>query len=76
MALLFGLAPPITGRIREATGSYDVVIWATVTGLAISALLYLMLGPYHFAKQVGAAPRPVARLEAAKPIDFAQRSAT
>ena len=41
MALLFGIAAPVTGRIREATGSYDVVIWATVVGLAISALLYL-----------------------------------
>jgi sugar phosphate permease len=76
MALLFGLAAPVTGRIREATGSYDVIIWATVVGLCVSALIYLvLLGPYRYAKQIGAVAQQ-ARAEQAKPIEFAQRSAT
>ena len=76
MALLFGIAPPVTGRIREATGSYDVVIWASVVGLIISALLYLVLGPYRFAKHIGAVPPAERRPESAKPIDLAQGSVT
>ena len=73
MALLLGFAAPVTGRIREATGSYDVVIWASAVGLVIAALIYLVLGPYRFAKHIGAVPQPQAP---AKPIDFAQRSVT
>ena len=76
MALLFGIAAPVTGRIREATGSYDVVIWASVAGLTISALLYLVLGPYRFAKHIGAVPQPATRPELGKPVDLAaERSA-
>ncbi|HZF26253.1 MAG TPA: MFS transporter [Steroidobacteraceae bacterium] len=75
MALLFGIAPPLTGHIREATGSYDVVIWASVAGLAVAALLYLVLPPYRFAKHIGVITQPQAGPEPAKPIDFAQRSA-
>ena len=73
MALLFGFAAPVTGRIREATGSYDVVIWATVAGLCISALIYLMLGPYRFAKHIGAVPAQVQYREPAElaPTDLA-----
>jgi hypothetical protein len=76
LALLFGVAAPVTGRIREATGSYDVVIWAAVNGMALSALLYLLLGPYRFAKHIGAVQGPShrAELEPAKSSDFAQRS--
>jgi hypothetical protein len=76
MALLFGLAPPVTGHIREVTGSYDVVIWATVVGLVIAALLYLVMGPYRFAKHIGAVPQSEARPAPAKPIDFPERIAT
>ena len=76
MALLFGVAAPVTGRIREATGSYDIVIWATVVGLAISALIYLVLGPYRFAKHLGVVSQPQARPEPVKPIEFAERNAT
>ncbi len=72
MALLFGLAAPVTGRIREATGSYDVVIWATVVGLTIAALIYLVLGPYRFAKHIGAVPQPETRPEHGKAIDLAR----
>jgi sugar phosphate permease len=75
MALLFGFAAPVTGRIREATGSYDVVIWATVIGLGISALIYLVLGPYRFARHIGAVPPAQAQAEPAGPI-VARRSAT
>lgn len=76
LALLFGIAAPVTGRIREATGSYDVMIWATVIGLAVSALLYLVLGPYRYARHIGAVahPAPRAETETAKSIDFAQRT--
>ncbi|HKE44770.1 MAG TPA: MFS transporter [Steroidobacteraceae bacterium] len=76
MALLFGIAPPLTGHIREVTGSYDVVIWATVVGLIISALLYLVLGPYRYAKHIGALAQPQAAPEAVERIDFAQRNPT
>lgn len=76
MALLFGFAAPVTGRIREATGSYDVVIWATVAGLVAAALIYLMLGPYRFAKHIGAIPQPEARPEPAESLGLAERSAT
>jgi MFS family permease len=78
LALLFGVAAPVTGRIREVTGSYDVVMWATVIGLAISALLYLMLGPYRFAKHIGAVAQSARRAEPepAESIDFARRTTT
>jgi MFS family permease len=76
MALLFGFAAPVTGRIREATGSYDVVIWATVAGLAAAALIYLVLGPYRFAKHIGAVPRPVGGPAPAKSLGLAERSTT
>ncbi|HEY7379033.1 MAG TPA: hypothetical protein VH542_10150, partial [Steroidobacteraceae bacterium] len=72
MALLFGLAAPVTGRIREATGSYDVLIWATVIGLVIAALIYLCLGPYRYAKHIGAVPPLQARDQAGKPIEAAE----
>ena len=62
-------------RIREATGSYDIVIWATVIGLAISALIYFALGPYRFARHIGAVPPAQAQAEPAGPI-VARRSAT
>ena len=74
LALLFGIAAPLTGGIREATGSYDVMIWATVIGLSLSALLYLVLGPYRFAKHIGAVAAPSAASEPANSIDFAQRT--
>jgi MFS family permease len=77
MALLFGIAAPVTGRIREATGSYDILIWATVVGLTVAALIYLLLGPYRFAKHIGAVPQPQTRTEHRKPVDLAAgRSAT
>jgi cyanate permease len=76
MALLFGFAAPVTGRIREATGSYDIVIWATVIGLGISALIYLVLGPYRFAKHIGAVPPAQPQSEADRPNEFARRNAT
>jgi hypothetical protein len=73
LALLLGLTAPITGRIRESTGSYDVMIWATVAGLVLAALIYLALGPYRFAKHIGAVPQPESRPATAGPIDFAER---
>jgi sugar phosphate permease len=75
MAFLFGIAPPFTGWVRETTGSYDVMIWATVTGLVVSALIYLILGPYRYAKEIGAVPQ-AASPPPERPIEFATRSET
>jgi sugar phosphate permease len=76
LALLLGLTAPITGRIRESTGSYDVMIWATVAGLVLAALIYLALGPYRFAKHIGAVPQPESRPATAGAVDFAERRPT
>jgi sugar phosphate permease len=76
LALFLGIASPLSGWVREATGSYDAVIWATVVGLAISALLYLVLGPYRYAKEIGAVPQPTPSAGRAESIDFAQRGET
>ena len=70
MALFFGIAAPFTGWVREVTGSYDVMIWATVAGLVISALIYLVLGPYRYGKDIGAVPLAAPE----RPIEFATRS--
>jgi hypothetical protein len=76
LALMLGFTAPVTGRIRETTGSYDVVIWATVAGLTLAALIYVVLGPYRFAKHIGAVPQPETRPDPAQSIDFAERNAT
>jgi hypothetical protein len=75
LALFFGIAAPFTGWVRETTGSYDAMIWATVVGLAISASIYLILGPYRYAKEIGAVPR-AASPPPERPIEFATRSET
>lgn len=75
MALFFGLAAPFTGWVRETTGSYDVMIWATVVGLVLSASIYLILGPYRYSKEIGAVPQ-AASPPAERPIEFATRSET
>jgi hypothetical protein len=51
------------------------MIWATVVGLAISASIYLILGPYRYAKEIGAVPR-AASPPPERPIEFATRSET
>jgi sugar phosphate permease len=76
MALLFGIAAPFTGWVRETTGSYDVMIWATVVGLAISASIYLILGPYRYAKEIGAVSQPASAPAPQRPVEFATRSET
>ena len=75
MALFFGIASPFTGWVREVTGSYDAMIWATVVGLVVSALIYLVLGPYRYAKDIGAM-RQAATSPPQRPIEFATRSET
>ena len=74
MALFFGIAAPFTGWVRETTGSYDVMIWATVAGLVLSALIYLILGPYRYAKEIGAVAQAPSATQ--RPIEFATRSET
>jgi cyanate permease len=76
MALFFGIAPPFTGWVRETTGSYDLMIWATVVGLVISSLIYLVLGPYRYAKEIGAVPQAAPEPPRERPIAFATRSET
>ena len=75
MALLFGIAAPFTGWVRETTGSYDVMIWATVAGLVVSAGIYLILGPYRYAKEIGAVAQ-ASSPPPERPIEFATRSET
>ena len=75
-ALFLGIASPLAGWVREVTGSYDAVIWATAVGLAISALLYLVLGPYKYAKEIGAVPQKASPAGHREAIDFAQRGET
>jgi MFS family permease len=75
MALFFGIAAPFTGWLRETTGSYDVMIWATVAGLVISALIYLILEPYRYAREIGAVPQ-AASPPPERPIEFATRGET
>jgi MFS family permease len=75
MALFFGIAAPFTGWLRETTGSYDVMIWATVAGLVISALIYLILEPYRYAREIGAMPQ-AASPPPERPIEFASRGET
>jgi sugar phosphate permease len=72
-ALFLGIASPLSGWVREVTGSYDAVIWATVVGLAVSALIYLVLGPYRFAKDIGAVPQAAGQSPEVERIEFARR---
>lgn len=74
MALLFGIASPLTGWVREVSGSYDAVIWAAVVGLAISTLFYLILGPYRYAKDIGVVPQAAGKSPDGESIEFARRS--
>lgn len=46
IALSVAIGPLTANIIYDATQSYELVMWAVVPALAVSALLYLMLGPY------------------------------
>jgi len=66
MAVVFGFATPIVGKMREFTGSYDAALIALAIASTIAGVIYLFLGPYKYATHaVVAAPSPQpARLEA------------
>lgn len=52
--------PPLFGLIYDRQGSYAVVYWIMVAGAVLGGLIYLTLGPYRFAADIGVhqAPSP------------------
>lgn len=64
---------PLTLVYMPITGEFG---WATVAGLALPAMIYLVLGPYRYAKEIGAMPQTTADDRPERPIGFARRSET
>lgn len=48
-------APPLFGIIYDTVGSYAPVYWIMVAGAIAAGAIYLMLGPYRYGADIGAA---------------------
>jgi MFS family permease len=53
--IAMGITPPLFGMIYERAGSYAPVYWMVVGGAVAGALLYLVMGPYRYRADIGAA---------------------
>ncbi|HTY93583.1 MAG TPA: MFS transporter [Steroidobacteraceae bacterium] len=47
------ITPPLFGMIYDRQGSYALVYWILVGGGILGALIYLALGPYRYAADIG-----------------------
>jgi cyanate permease len=54
-SLVLAPAPFVFGLIYDRTHSYNGALWILGGGLVIANLLYLFVGPYRFAANIGAA---------------------
>ena len=54
-----GIAPPIYGAAAQALGGYSVVLVASAAALAVSIVLFLMLGSYPDEEKTGGQPSVV-----------------
>lgn len=63
MAAGMGLAPIAVGYSYDRLGTYQPAFIAMVAGLAITVVLYLLLGPYRYSKDFADAPFEPEELE-------------
>lgn len=56
--LVGGFSAPLVGLLYERGGSYDLAMTGMIAGFVLSALLYLMLGPYRYTTDFKLMPRP------------------
>lgn len=56
LAAGMGLFPPLIGRCYDVYGTYQPVFWGMVVAMGVTVLLYLVLGPYRFEKNLMDAP--------------------
>lgn len=52
------ISPVIYGRVRDATGNYDIALYIAMGGFTIGALLLLTLGRYPELRRAARAPEP------------------
>jgi MFS family permease len=65
IAMVVAISPLVANYVYDLTESYELVMWAAVPILALSALLYLLLGPYpDFAQETGASDKAPAAADA------------
>jgi hypothetical protein len=51
-----GAGAPLVGLIADRTGSYQPAYIALLISLFLGAILYLFMGPYRYARGIGATP--------------------
>jgi MFS family permease len=51
--MAMAITPPLFGMIYDREGSYALVYWTMVGGALLGALIYLALGPYRYAADIG-----------------------
>jgi hypothetical protein len=67
VAFVMGAGAPLVGLIADRTGSYQPAYIALLISLFLGAILYLFMGPYRYARSIGATPE-VAEGEAASGV--------
>lgn len=70
LALGMGFAPLLVGWCYDTYGSYQPAFLAMTLGMAATVVMYLLLGPYRYAKDFAVAPAEAedAEAEAVRPI--------
>lgn len=61
VSLAMGIAPPAIALIAESAGSYSPAYAVVLVSLFLGAILFLFMGPYRFAKDIGAVPAAIAQ---------------
>jgi MFS family permease len=51
--MAMAITPPLFGMIYDREGSYALVYWTMIGGALLGALIYLALGPYRYAADIG-----------------------
>ncbi len=51
--IAMAITPPLFGMIYDREGSYVPVYWIMIGGAVLGSLIYLALGPYRYAADVG-----------------------
>ena len=65
--LAMAAAPPLFGMIYDRTGSYALMYWILASGAVAGSAIYLVLGPYRYGADAGAAFGPVRTGQKAEP---------
>ena len=56
LALGMGVAPPLVGYCYDRLGRYEPALLVMVAMMAVTIVLYLVLGPYRYGRDLVALP--------------------